>query len=103
MNKKNSGKLIYHKSLDTNIVHTVTAFYFQERKILNKDESNIILNLTLGLHNMIPLKLDISDSNLYLLDNIELRLCFDLNPASFFNLRIFQQDKNIEWKLPNFI
>lgn len=80
--QKNIGKLNYYKSLNTKIVDTVTANYFADTS-LNKDEAGIISNLRNGLHTMIPLKLDISNSDFYLLDSVELRLRFDLNPASY--------------------
>jgi len=87
---------------------TVTAAYFTgdavpfKRKLVMTRVKNV-------MHLMIPLELDIASSGKYLLDNVAVRIRFDLNPASFvllsdngeFNYKIMQSKLHVEKILPN--
>lgn len=75
------GRNMYYKSLDTKSPKTFNAPYFVQAN-LPKDEKEIINDVKGIIHTVCPINLDISDANFYLLNGVNMRIRFDLAPAS---------------------
>jgi len=70
----------YYRRVKSTCIDTVTDGYFTQP---SSEERQIIQEVKNGIHLMIPLNLNISSADFYLLDNVELRIRLDLNPASY--------------------
>lgn len=79
---KTHGIMNFQKHIDTECVNTVTAAYFADASI-SDHERKIIQSTKNIIHLFSPLKLDISSSKIFLLDNVEIRIRLDLQPANF--------------------
>lgn len=90
------GRANFFKSLDTEIVDSVTDEYFADAKV-TRDEKAIIKSCRDVIHTMAPLRLDLSSAETYLLDNVELRIRLDLQPNAFCLLT--QQDIKYQYKI----
>jgi len=78
---KSVGRNMFYKSLDTTIHDKITAAVFDDNN-MSPDEASIIRDVRDVIHTVCPLMLDISTSNFYLLNNVGMRLRFDLAPSS---------------------
>lgn len=79
---KTFGELNFMKNINSPIPDRVDAAYFADATA-DKYEKPIIAACRDTIHLMAPLHLDISSVGFYLLDNIEIRIRLDLQPASF--------------------
>jgi len=71
----------YYKNITEKCTDVIETTYFQDDA--SNNEKEIIADVKRGLHLMVPINLNISSSDFYLLDNVELRIRIDLNPASY--------------------
>ena len=77
---KHLGMLNLYKPQDANIVDGVEEGYFAAP---HAEESNIIDRCKNVIQTLAPLRLDIANGDFYLLDNVEMRIRIDLQPASY--------------------
>ena len=76
------GRNALYKDINTHIPpKTFNADHYDPSKI-SKDEDDLIKECRDSLNFITPLQLDISSSNFFLLNNVDIRLRFDLSPAS---------------------
>lgn len=78
---ENIGRNLFYKSTKTNSVDEYNAAYFTAITAASH-EAEIIANCKNIIHTMLPLNLDIASSNTYLLSGVDMRLRFELAPAS---------------------
>jgi len=75
------GKLIGYKDLDIPVVDEVTsASYVVENN--NVTEKKTIERIKKGVHLMVPIRLDISTADIYMLNSVDIRIRFELAPSS---------------------
>ena len=87
----------YYKNLTGKCVDTIVQDYFTDANT-SSEEKEIISEVKRGLHLMVPVNLNISSSDFYLLDNVELRIRLDLNPSSYV-LLTDQADQTYSYKI----
>ena len=75
------GRNMYYKTLSTDIDEEFTENSFIDN-LISMDEKKIIKECKSVLHMMTPLHFDMSSSGFYLLNGVDVRLRFDLAPAS---------------------
>ena len=73
------GRNMYYKDIKTTIHDNISNDSFTN---LTKDEENIQQECMDIIHLMIPLTLDLSSSNFYLMNGVDIRLRFDLSPPN---------------------
>ena len=76
---RSTGRLMYYKSIDTDIEDEITMKNFEIGKI-TKDERTVIDECKTVLHTLTPLDLDIASANFYLLNGVDIRIRLDLAP-----------------------
>ena len=73
------GRNMYYKSMSTKIYDNITNASFENR---TADETDIQAECRNVIHLMIPIGLEISSSGIFLMNGVDIRLRFDLSPAS---------------------
>ena len=76
---KTIGRNMYYKDMSTKIYDVYTAASFQNQ---TSDESEIQTECKKVLHMMIPLGMEMSSAGIFLMNGVDIRLRFDLSPAS---------------------
>jgi len=78
---KGIGRNMYYKASKTKIFDKIVAATF-ENENKTRDETQIMLDVQNEMHMVAPINLDIATSNFYLLPSVDIRIRFDLAPAS---------------------